>query len=259
MIDLHCHPLPGIDDGPASLEASLALLSRAARGGISTMVATPHVSDAYPDTVARDVPACATALEAAADAAGIDIRVLAGAEVELLHREGLTKDDLVQLRLGTGPFTLVELPFSADARFAEMLLGMHGDLRPVVIAHPERCRAFHDDRELLGRLVDDGMLAQVTAASIAGSYGSIVKATAWSMLEQGLVHVIASDAHDATRRPPLLREPLLEAGLGAEMIAILCEDGPAAILAGEAPPPAPPVTSPRSRRLRRLRSLSRTR
>ena len=217
------------------------------------MVATPHVSDAYLDTVARDVAACATALQEAADAAGIDICLLAGAEVELLHREGLTKDDLVQLRLGTGPFTLVELPFSADARFAEMLLGMHGDLRPMVIAHPERCRAFHDDRELLGHLVEDGMLVvQVTAASVAGSYGSTVKATAWSKLEQGLVHVIASDAHDATRRPPLLREPLLAAGLEAKLIATLCDDGPAAILAGESPPPAQPVTSPRARRLRRL-------
>ena len=260
MIDLHCHALPALDDGPGSLEGSLALLRSAASADIDTIVATPHVSEAYPDTVRCNVAGRVAALQEAADAAGIDICLLAGAEIELLHRDQSGKDNLAELRLGDGPYTLVELPFSADSRFAEMLLGMHGGLRPVVIAHPERCRAFHDDRELLGRLVADGMLAQVTAASIAGSYGSVVKATAWSMLEQGLVHVIASDAH---RRPPLLREPLLEAGLGAKMIAILCEDGcedgPAAILAGESPPPAPPVTSPRARRLRRLRSRWRTR
>ena len=70
------------------------------------------------------------------------------------------------------------------------------------------------------------------------------------MLEQGLVHVVASDAHDAVRRPPLLREPLEEAGLG-ELVAHLCEAAPAAILAGERPAPAPPVAVPRSVRRRR--------
>jgi protein-tyrosine phosphatase len=185
------------------------------------------------------------ALQAAVAAAEIDIRLLAGAEVELLHCETLAADDLPGLRLADSPYTLVELPFSADARFAEMLLGLHRDVQPALLAHPERCRAFQQDPELLGRLVEQGMLAQVTAASFTGAYGRTVQDCAWTMLEQGLVHVVASDAHDAVRRPPLLREPLEQAGLGG-LVQTLCQDNPAAILAGERPAPAPPVKRPRT-------------
>ncbi len=217
------------------------------------MVATPHVSAEYPRTCAETVGAGVRALQAEADAAGIDVRLVAGAELELMHREMLPDDELPGLRLGDGPYTLVELPFTATAQFAEMLLTLYGDVQPAVLAHPERCRAFHDDPELLGRLVGQGMLVQVTAASITGGFGSTVQRTAWGMLEQGLVHVVASDAHDAVERPPLMREPLEAAGLGG-LIATLCEDGPAAILAGERPAPAPPVDPPRSVRRGRLRA-----
>ena len=234
------------------------MLRRAATAGIRTMVATPHVSAGYPRTRADLVDAGVQALQGAADAAGIDVRLVAGAELELLHCEMLHADDLPGLRLGDGPYTLVELPFSSTAQFAEMLLGIHHAVRPTVLAHPERCRAFHEDPELLARLVDDGALVQVTAASIAGSYGSTVRRCAWGMLEQGLVHVVASDAHEAIRRPPVMRELLEDAGLGG-LLAMLCVDGPAAILAGERPDPAPPVTPSRSSRGKRLRGVLRRR
>ncbi len=229
------------------------MLRRAADSGTRMMVATPHVSAGYPETTAERVAAGVRALQARVDAEHIDVLLVAGAEVEILHCEMLEAGDLPGLRLGASPYTLVELPFSADARAAEMLLAMHGRLLPGVLAHPERCRAFHDDPELLGRLVDQGLLVQITAASIAGSYGATVQRTAWTMLEQGLVHVVASDAHDASRRPPMLRAPLEEAGLGAH-VAALCQDNPAAILAGERPAPVDGVIQPRSLRRSRLRA-----
>ena len=253
MIDLHCHPLPGIDDGPRSTEASLALLRCAYEAGTRTMVATPHVSSAYPGNTGASVRAAVEGLQADADLAGIDVRILAGAELELLHCEALREDELSGLCVGDSPYTLVELPFNTDARFAEMLLGMHYDVQPALLAHPERCRAFHEEPDLLGRLVDRGMLAQVTAASLAGSYGSAVQRCAWAMLEQGLVHVIASDAHDAVKRSPLMREPLEAAGL-ADVVTLLCEENPGKILAGGRPPPAPPITPPRASRRERLRA-----
>jgi len=258
VIDLHCHPLPGIDDGPSSIEASLAMLRCAAAAGTTMMVATPHVSAAYPGTVATGIASAVRALQARVDEAGIDIRLLAGAEVEVMHREMLDEAVLPGLRLGESPFMLAELPFGADARFCEMLLGMHGDLLPAVLAHPERCRGFHEDPELLGRLVDQGLLVQITAASVAGRYGSTVQRAARNMLEQGLVHIVASDSHDAERRPPQLRQPLEEAGLGA-LVQTLCVDNPSAILAGERPAPAPPATPPRLLRRGRLRAGPRRR
>ncbi|MEA2154073.1 MAG: protein-tyrosine phosphatase, partial [Solirubrobacteraceae bacterium] len=175
MIDLHCHPLPGVDDGPASTEESLALLRGAAAAGTRTIVATPHVSAEFPGTRAEAVGEAVRALQAAADAAGIDVRLLAGAEVELLHREMLQAGELPRLRLGDGPYALVELPFTATAAFAESLLAHYDDVQPAVLAHPERCRAFHDDPDLAGRLVDRGLLVQLTAGSIAGDYGATVR------------------------------------------------------------------------------------
>lgn len=258
MIDLHFHALPGVDDGPDSMEAALALLRAAQAAGTHTVVATPHLSASYPRTRAPAVAEGVRALQAQADAAGIGVRILAGAEIELMHCETLGADDLSGLRLGDGPYALAELPFTADSRFAEMLLGMHAGVQPVLIAHPERSRAFQEDDQLLGRLVGQGMLAQVTAASIAGSYGSTVQRCAWSMLAQGLVHVISSDAHDVVSRPPLLREPLEQAGLG-DLCEMLCLDGPAAILAGERPAPAPPVTPPSVSARGRLRAALRRR
>ncbi len=258
MIDLHCHPLPGIDDGPRSTEQALALLRAAAAGGTRTMVATPHVSDHHPLTRAEGVAAAVCALQAEADTAGIDIRLVAGAELALMHREMLGDREMPGLRLGDGPYTLVELPFTAIPRFAEQLLALYSDVHPAVLAHPERCLAFQQDPDLLARLVGQGMLAQLTAGSIAGSYGSTVQRCAWNMLEQGLVHVVASDTHDAVRRPPALRAPLETAGLG-ELVATLCQDGPAAILAGERPSPAPPVTPPRAIRRGWRRAMARRR
>lgn len=216
------------------------------------MVATPHVSSAYPLTRAEDVTAAVQTLEARAVAAQIRVRLVAGAEIEVMHSETLQTDDLPGLRLGGGPFSLIELPFTSDSRFAEMLLGLHGDLLPAVLAHPERCRAFHEDSELLPRLVEQGLLVQITAASFTGAYGSTVQRAAWDMLKQGLVHVAASDAHDAERRAPLLREPLESAGLGA-LVETLCQDNPAAILRGEWPAPVPGTAVPRAPRTRRLR------
>lgn len=251
MIDIHCHALPGIDDGPASTEQSLAMLRRAEADGIRTIIATPHLSARYPRTRAETVRAGVQALQAAADDADISVRLLCGAELELMHLERLDARDLPDLRLAGGPYSLVELPFGATGQSAEMLLGLHCDVQPVVLAHPERCRAFRDDLGLLERLVEQGLLLQVTATSFSGRYGSSVQQAAWRMLEHGLVHVVASDAHDATRRPPLLREPLEDAGLGT-LVATLCADGPAAVLAGERPAPAPFAAT--SRRLGRWRA-----
>jgi protein-tyrosine phosphatase len=108
----------------------------------------------------------------------------------------------------------------------------------VLIAHPERSPLLQDDPQALRALARAGAATQVTAASFAGAFGRAVRGYAEAMLEAGLVHSVASDAHDATRRPPGLAEPLAAAGL-AELAEQLAQAAPAAILAGD-PLPAPP-------------------
>jgi protein-tyrosine phosphatase len=120
----------------------------------------------------------------------------------------------------------------------------------VLIAHPERSPLLQDDPDALRALVRAGAATQVTAGSFAGSFGRTVRDYAERMLETGLVHSVASDAHDALRRPPGIAAPLEAAGLG-DLVSLLGQEAPAAILAGEPLPPAPR----RARRRGGLRGL----
>jgi protein-tyrosine phosphatase len=115
----------------------------------------------------------------------------------------------------------------------------------VLLAHPERCPAFHRDPERLQRLVDAGVLVQITAGSMTGGFGSTVRRLTATMLRTGVVHVVASDAHDAVKRPPGLNDGFtsLERELPglAELQPWMTEQVPRAILDGTPLPERPPL------------------
>lgn len=233
MIDLHCHVLPGIDDGPDSIEGSLALARVAADQGTRAIVATPHVSWRYADNdslkIARLVQETNTAL---ADA-GIALELLAGAEVALTRLPELDATERAALLLGQGPWLLLECPFSSVLTGLEQaVLELEAEGHRVVLAHPERCQAFHRDTELLRRLVQGGALVSITASSLVGSFGERVRQFALELVAAELVHNVASDAHDALERPPSIAKELERARLGA-LGEWLTEAVPAALLAGE--------------------------
>jgi protein-tyrosine phosphatase len=238
LIDLHCHVLPGIDDGPASLEDSVALARAAAAGGTTTIVATPHVSWSTPNeaaTIARLVQE----LNARLEHEGLHLRVRPGAEVAITRAVDLSADELSGLSLGGGPWVLIEPPFSPIAAGLEGLLErLRRDGQQIVIAHPERCPGFHRDPDSLARLVEAGALTSITASSLGGRFGREVRRFAHQLVERGLVHNVASDAHDAVSRPPALADELRRSG--HEWLAgWAAEEVPAAILAGEPIPPRP--------------------
>jgi protein-tyrosine phosphatase len=253
VIDLHCHVLPGIDDGPASLDGSLALARAAAAAGIETLVATPHVSARYRNDASTIAP-LVEQVNSALAAGGVAVRVLAGAEVAMTRVAELPAGELSLLGLGGGSWLLLEPPFGSiatglDAIVAE--LQQHG--HRILLAHPERCQAFHRDPTIVSRLVADGVCTSVTADSLAGRFGSTVRRFALAMFDQELVHNVTSDAHDHINRPPGIAAQLEHAGYGAlsEWLAV---EVPRAILTDEALParPSAPVRQRRGRwRLRR--------
>ncbi|HEV2769827.1 MAG TPA: CpsB/CapC family capsule biosynthesis tyrosine phosphatase [Solirubrobacteraceae bacterium] len=255
VIDLHCHVLPGLDDGPPTLDEALAQLREAAARGMAAMVATPHVSWQFPQVTAQRIAAGVEAVNAALQAAQIELEVLPGAEVQLSRWNELDETEAAGLRLGGGPWTLVELPFVTSPSLVESSLFAIGRGRPALLAHVERCSAFHEDRELAQRLSERGVLLQVTAGSLVGRFGRRAEQTARRLLEDGHAHVVSSDTHDARRRPPGVREELGQAGLGslAEWTTV---GVPEAIIRGETPPPRPDV-APGSRRKRLLRRVKR--
>jgi protein-tyrosine phosphatase len=246
VIDLHCHLLPGLDDGPADLGGALAMARLHVQAGVRVVAATPHVS--------WDMPTDAAAIElrlgdvrAALAAAQIPLEVVRGAEIDVHQAVGFSDEQLHALALGGGPWVLLEAPLRKGVGFAPVVRALLGRGHRVLVAHPERSPLLQGDPELLGALVRAGAATQVTAASFAGAYGRTVRGYAEAMLEAGLVHSVASDAHDLARRPPGIAEPLAAAGL-AELAPLLAQEAPAAILAGEPLPPPP-------RRRRRRRGL----
>ena len=241
MIDLHCHVIPGIDDGPETIEDSLALCEAARAAGTDTIVATSHVNWDYPTIDAVVIHTGLARLNAAVGEAAIGLRLRPGAEMGLSRVADLSDAEVGVLRLGGGPYALVECPHQGGT-----VIGIEDSLRAfakrghlILLAHPERSPTFRKHPRMLGGLLADGMLSCITARSLTGDYGRSVQAYAWQLLEQGLVHAIASDAHDLVRRPPDLGPALDSAGLDGGQIEYFTGEAPSAILAGE-PVPEPP-------------------
>lgn len=255
MIDLHSHVLPGIDDGPETIEGSLELVRAAAAGGTRVMVATPHVSWHYPNestTIARLTRELSERLRQEE----IAVEIHTGAEIAMTRVEEIELEEIERLRLGGGPWVLLEPPFTPIVTGLEgVVAALQSAGNRVVLAHPERCPGLHRQPQTVESLVRSGVLMSITAGSLTGRFGSQVRRFALRLLEQGLVHNVASDAHDAIRRPPGMAEELAKAGAG-ELTDWLTSAVPAAILdGGEIPacPTSPVVGRSRPWHMRRRR------
>lgn len=237
-----------MDDGPETVERSLALCRAGYAAGTRTIVATPHVNWDYPAVQAATIHERVAEMNRALSAAAIDVRVRSGAEVALSKVAELTDLELRMLRLGAGPFVLVELPNNSGAVGLQNALRVLSDRgHRIVIAHPERCETLVRHLELVRALVEEGILCCVTARTLTGHAGRTARAFAWELLDAQLVHVIASDAHDALRRPPDLAAELDRAGLGPGQIDYFTREMPLAIIEGR-PLSVPPVVTQRRRR-----------
>jgi protein-tyrosine phosphatase len=235
MIDLHCHILPGVDDGAASLEEATAMCRLAAKDGCEAMVATPHQRRA--EWWNADRESLAALAEDLQDAVGPGFRVYLGGEVhvdsELLAEvEKLPAGGL--LPLAGSRYLLIELDFLGTARDAIHLvheLSVAG-WNPI-LAHPELIPWLAPDPALIARLVSLGATTQVTAMSVTGDFGRRPQNDVFALLDAGLVHFVASDAHGIRRRPPGLgrAHDLIAERWGDGVAQRLVVDNPRAVVA----------------------------
>lgn len=240
------------------MDDSVALASAALAGGTRTIVATPHVSSQWPDNDAERIGAGVRAVNRALRDAGIAIDVLAGAEVSLTRAADLQPGELRALRLGGGPWLLVECPLGPAPGLEQGLGVLRMQGHRIVLAHPERCPDFQREPQRLAELVTLGMVTAVTASAFTGHFGKTVQRFAFELLRRGLVHSVASDAHDAVRRPPALASELAKAGMG-DHASRVAHEVPEAILHGkELPAPAFLRPSMSARLVRAARRLSKT-
>lgn len=238
MIDLHCHLLPGIDDGPETLEQALAMARLAVDNGITEARVTPHVHVGRWDNDLQGIEKAVEAHRVQLALAGIPLKLGYAAEVRLAYEVlPLIEDGRAPCLGALDGFKvmLIELPHShvpvGSDKFVAWLLNR--GIRPM-IAHPERNKEIMRDSGRLRPFVEAGCLLQLTADAVAGEFGEICEVRAIEFLENGWVTILASDAHDTTTRPPRLAPGLevARAILGNDAAEALVDATPRRILYG---------------------------
>lgn len=210
MIDLHCHLLPGIDDGAEDMATALALARMAMDGGTTHMVCTPHMHPGRYENTASSIAESLTGLRQALHEAGIPLQVGWAAEVRF------DMEIMIKVPAGQIPFIgrwqdkdvmLLEFPHSEIPFGAERLTQwlLQRNVLPM-IAHPERNKGVMRTPSRLKAFIDQGCLLQVTAGALVGRFGERAQEIAEELLRDDEVAVLASDAHNLEHRPPLLGE-----------------------------------------------------
>ena len=210
MIDLHCHLLPGIDDGAKTIDDSIAMAKYAVESGITHSVLTPHLHLSRYENFANDIRDARDELASSLNRMNIPLKLGYAAEVRICPEIMIWIDKNKIPFLGTYEgykVMLVEMPHNQllpgwDNLFRWLL---NNKVRPM-IAHPERNKEIMAMNEKVIPLVNAGALIQLTAGSVAGKFGEASTKTAEFILKQDLCTILASDAHNLKHRPPTLEE-----------------------------------------------------
>lgn len=253
MIDLHCHMLPGVDDGAPDMAVALAMARCAVADGVQTTACTPHVYPGLYDNTRDGILAAVVQLQQALDREQIPLLLTFGADTHL-------RPDLVDLlRSGAIPtlnntrYLLLEPPHHvAPPRFASSVFELVAAGYVPVITHPERLTWVERHYDVFTGLVHSGAWMQITAGSLTGRFGRRPLYWAERMLDEGLVHLLATDSHHIDRRPPLLSEGRAAAArrVGELEAENLVEIRPRGVLDNLSPdqlPPPPCRAKPRRR------------
>ncbi len=236
MVDIHCHLLPCVDDGARSWRESLEMGRMAWNDGIRTVIVTPHQLGAFDYNRGDQIRAATAQLQQHFQQHGVDVRLLPGADVriepELVER--VSAGDV--LTLGDhGRHVLLELPH-------EMYFSLDGCLEQLaqasitaILSHPERNQGLISKPDLIGRLVDRGCLMQITAGSLLGAFGPPSQRVAELMVERGWAHFVATDAHGAKARRPLLSHAMACAAalVGPQAAVEMCCHNPSRVAHGQ--------------------------
>lgn len=209
MIDIHSHILPGVDDGPKNEQESIEMAIQAVEQGIHTIVATPHHKNRTYDNERESIETHTAILQKLLAEQNIPLTLLPGQETRIHGSmvEGLEEGTI--LPLNHTNYVHVEMPTDSVPRYAQQLLyDMQRAGYIPIIVHPERNREFLRNPDRLYRLVQNGALTQVTAASLLGKFGKDMQRFSDQMIESNLTHFVASDAHNTTSRGNLLADAL---------------------------------------------------
>lgn len=236
IMDVHCHLLPNVDDGPSSWEESLEMARIAYRDGIRVAVTTPHWIQGTrwepdPVTIKNKVEELNLKLRERK----ISLTVLPGMEIGISENlpELLSAGRI--LRLGESNYILIEIPFiSLPYGIEAIIFSLKAMGVSPILAHPERNREIQKSPSRVLELVNAGAFVQVTAGSICGYFGENARRCVFELANQGVLHAVASDAHDTDGRAPIITDSLrvLEGIIGKEKVKMLVSNANGYILEG---------------------------
>lgn len=208
MIDLHCHILPGIDDGAENLEASIAMAEKAIDQGITHILCTPHHNNGKYINSKSEILDQVANLQAELNKRNLPLTLFEGQEVRIT---GTLMDEIKADRILftdiEDTYILIEFPTLDIPAYTEQLFFELRSMQKIpIIVHPERNAKFREDPNLLIPFLEMGCLAQLTAPSYVGVFGKSIQKTAKLMVEHNLVQMVASDAHGVHKRNFYLKE-----------------------------------------------------
>ncbi len=233
MIDIHCHILPGLDDGAEDIEEALIMARLAEADGIEVIFATPHINHGF-NLSKEEIAEALELFRRRVKTEGIRLQIIPGADIDvgqpdlerrIVQRQVMTLND-------AGKYVLLELPYQNVPPIHTLVDGLLEQGVIPIISHPERNLEIQRHPQKLVELAHKGALAQITAFSLTGEFGQAAQKSATRLLKEGRVHFIATDAHNAIMRPPMLSiaHRLASKILGADHARRLVLDNPQAIL-----------------------------
>jgi protein-tyrosine phosphatase len=234
FLDIHCHILPGVDDGPDTLEQSLAMARAFVAGGVGHVFATPHhIAGTAWSLPARQVQQRVVELQSILQANDIPLILHPGMEIALHPHLARELENEHLLPLGTSNCYLLEPPFEQfNDGLIDIVLAFKNSGRSVILAHPERIPFFQKNVTHLDRLIEQGILIQVNLGSLLGKFGKRTKNTALYLLRHNSINFAASDSHGPdVRKPPTIKDwHHLEQVLGPDLLQTACIDNPAGLI-----------------------------
>ncbi len=251
-VDIHCHCLPGLDDGPATMTDALELCRALVADGIDTVIATPHQLGRYDGCNSpRAVREVVSALNSALLAEGVPLAVTAGADVRVDERiPGMLSEDLVLTLADGGLYLLLELPHETFIDPAPLLAALAARGVRTVISHPERHETLARRPDLVFPWLAEGALLQLTAGSLLGDFGPAAEAAAWHWLSRRAASLVATDAHNMQGRRPRMSGAIevITQRLGYAAARRVCFENPIGVLTAQDVAPAARLVGQRGRK-----------
>ena len=235
MIDLHSHILPCLDDGARNMDEALEMCRIAETDGIHTIIASPHCGNGVYNNDEKTILPVLESIKEAVREKGIYVKIIPSVEIHINPEIVTFFKQNSRLLLG-GRYVFLELPSQSIPLYTgEFLFKMKLKGFIPIITHPERNTIIQSDTSVLKKWVEGGTIVQVTAMSLTGEFGEKVRKVSLKMVQSGLVHFIATDAHSPNRRKPILSKgrKVLEEILDSNQAKAMVEDIPRKILNGE--------------------------